>query len=297
MKRSILTTAAICAVLLVLCPAALAEYEWNGSTSKYWSNPSNWDRTNGDTGYPDSRSAIVTIVEAGDHDPELDCDPNVGQISIISAGWFYTSDHTLTVDTSGEPTGRLEIDSASVLVIEPGGGIDLDDGTDHQIAGDIWLLPGAKLHFGGNASVSPYNSTNGEIEGWDNEDALITVAAGKTLTNHIQITGSLQIQAADATFVNDGIVEANHEDIDDDTLTCYSGTFAGDGDAHGTYKVSYPDSKLLFDTGATATGLESDFEVTAGLLDIDINVWTSGDLSFTAGTIDVAGGVSFKVNQ
>jgi hypothetical protein len=299
MKRTILTSAAICTALLVLSPAALAEYTWNGSTSEDWSNPSNWDKTNGDTGYPDSRSAIVTIVEVyGGYDPGLDCDPNVGQLSIISAGWLQTNTHTLTVDTSGEPTGRLVIDSTSILDIEPWGTVDLDDGTDHQIAGEIWIWPRAELHFGSNASVSPYNSTYGEIEGWDNEYALITVASGKTLTNHIQITGAMQIQASGATFVNDGIVEANHSDTDNDKLTCYSGTFAGNGDAHGTYKVSDPNSTLWFFTGITdATDLESNFEVTAGTLDIDTDVWTSGDLTFTGGTIDVAAGASFAVNQ
>jgi phage baseplate assembly protein gpV len=294
MKRLILTTAAICAALLVISPAALAAYIWNGNNGYEWCDSDNWDTTGEDSGYPDSRDAIVTIP---DGIVWLDCDPNVGQLTITEESWLLTDDHTLTVNTSGKPTGRLVIDPNSVLVIEPEGRVYLNNGTDHQVAGYIWLLPEAILHFGGDARISPYNSIDGVIEGWDDETSWITVASGKTLVNNIQIMGSLQIQAGGATFINDGIVEANHESGGGGRgITCFSGAFEGNDDAYGTYRVSDSFSTLQF-AANTATGLESDFEVTAGKLEIDIDVWTSGDLTFTGGTIKVADGVSFKTNQ
>lgn len=132
-------------------------------------------------------------------------------------------------------------------------------------------------------------SGQGELIGKSNT-ARIQVTGNLTLTSSITIDGSLEIRAGSGEFVNNGLVLANHATANDDHLVVYSGTFKGSG----AYQVDTSGATLRFDTGITVdTGFACDFNVVGGTLDIEQDVQTSGDLSFSGGTIRVAAGKSF----
>jgi hypothetical protein len=165
----------------------------------------------------------------------------------------------------------------NVSTIETGGEIKLEDGcpvlrittNDHTFTG-----PGRIIG----------ESDGGEIQIGCNE-------SGRTLTNATNIEGALQIisgaLATNTTFVNNGKVEAN-----DSWLEVYPDAL---GSGSGEWKVTGSGSKLWFRRGSTSqTG---DFTVSAGTLDIDATVETTGHLNFTGGQIEVAEGVHLTINK
>ena len=132
-------------------------------------------------------------------------------------------------------------------------------------------------------------SGQGRLIGKSNT-ALIRVTGNLALTSSITIKGALQIRAGSGEFINDGLVMSRHAAEDDDTLTVYSGTLKG----VGTYQANRAGSTLHFRANImVGTGFACDFNVLAGTLGIDEDVQTSGDLSFSGGTIRVAAGKTF----
>lgn len=220
--------------------------------------------------------------------------PGVDDRVVVCSGMTYNVTEDTTWDTV-DVQGKLYVQDNCTLTLQNnnnnlGGGA----GNDHSVIDDTIYLTGSGSTLNFTRSNHEIGG-DGKITGQDN-DAIISISDSNTLTinSGATVEGSLLIHAGSGTFDNDGVVEANHSCTDDDILACYSGTFTG----NGVYKASISGGALWFSLGITdATGLDTDFDVTGGVLDIDTDVWTTGDLTFTGGTISVANGVSFKINQ
>ena len=202
--------------------------------------------------------------------------------------------HGVSVTRNVEAADHITVNAFVDLVIHGGGRLTLDgdDVTTHSINGTIDLIgAGSKLRFITNSQTL---SGSGLIKGQDH-GAHISLSNSVTLTSGITIEGALQIRACCGTFINGatGLVHANRSS-GDKVLMLYDGTF---DDADGAeWKVSnHADAILRF--SVAATGLEGDFTVHDGTLDIDASVCTTGDLSFTGGKIDVASACSAKFSQ
>ncbi len=202
----------------------------------------------------------------------------------VQAGKEVTLTEDVTYDCF-KVDGVLNIAAGVTLTL------DGDPCAESKVDGFINLL--------GSGSVLAFSSNNhtvsgsGLIDGRHNSARIdimsaITVTIGADLTVH----GAMQIRAVSGTFDNDGLVEADNAATNDDTLECYSGTFAGSGE----YKVATSGATLKFDSGISDTGLAADFTVGGGTLDIDEEVVTTGNLTFTGGTISVAANKTFQAS-
>jgi hypothetical protein len=144
-------------------------------------------------------------------------------------------------------------------------------------------------------SITTNNHTlggTGYIEG-QGSSAKIAIGDALTLTNQTTIRGQLEIVpaqgASGTTFTNGtgGVVRANSAGI----LLVQPNAI---GSGSGCWEVT--GSSAAFLQIATTARVTGDVTVANanGTLDIDADVCTTGDLSFAAGKIDVASGVSFS---
>ena len=232
-----------------------------------------------------------------------------------TGGLGVTGGVTLPINGALTVDGSLRIDStASSLVVLNGGTFSLD-GQATIVGGGCRAAPASLVLANGgsstvNGTVSLENCASaivieasdhtltgtGTIVGKSNPGGLdnaarIVLSDSVALTSEILVVGALQIRANTGTFVNNGLVEANDASVTGsrDTLTLYSGTFAGTGE----YTVNTSGANLDFGLGVAAVDLETDFTVGAGTLNFAETVRTSGDLTFTSGTITVNADKSF----
>ena len=207
-------------------------------------------------------------------DPDDDC-------YTVSGTWIITGTVSKKcVDVTS--TGTIIITSTGTLILTGGAK------STSTIDGTIELT--------GTLKITQNNHTlsgQGQIEGQANS-ARIQVTDNLTLTSSITVRGALEIRAGSGTFQNDGVVKADDATTTGsrDQLTLFTGTFNGCGE----YKVDTSGATLQFRSGITATGLAADFTVSNGALDVDENVTTTGDLSFTGGAISVASGKTFQAS-
>lgn len=196
--------------------------------------------------------------------------------------------------TADQTVDCLKIDPTGCLKIAANVTLTISGNTPH----DTSTVDGTIVLAGDEATLKIIQSDHtlsgqGRLIGKSNS-ALIQVTGNLALTSSITIKGALEIRAGSGEFVNDGLVMSRHAAPDDDTLTVYSGTLKGGG----TYQANRPGSTLRFRANITVdTGFACDFSVLAGELDIDEDVQTSGDLSFSAGTISVAAGKTFSAGS
>jgi len=216
-------------------------------------------------------------------------------VHILSTGRLYTNGYKLTVTGADGLTidagGKLFINNSSGAVVLTGGGTSTVDGRIYlQVSGSELEIDEASHTLEGSGRII------GEHNG-----ARITIQCGRTLTSEITIEGALEIRRGTAitpdalgrgTFVNNGLVHANHGNVNDDTLKLASGTI-DDSSGATRWQVSHADAVLWFNVNAT--GLDGDVTIDAGTLDIDENVdITPGDLYMSCPSyIQVAGGKSF----
>lgn len=129
--------------------------------------------------------------------------------------------------------------------------------------------------------------------------AKIEIGNGQTLTNEITIQGCLRIVraqgASNTTFINNGTVSANAGC----TLEVYTNYLDDQDDVaeeSGNWSVSgNSNAELWLRVGSDE--LTGDFAISAGTLDVDASIITTGDLSFTSGTIEVYQGKTFQAGQ
>lgn len=310
-NKHFLTSAALVVVALFMldAPVAYADTYYfdppDAATTGNWNDPDNWrDSCGGDAldDWPDNSADIVIICTGNTVTVNVTVD--VASITVEStatmamaadvttdtltvAGTVTTGANTLEITSSDgltiNGTGLVDVDSGSGVVILSGGG------TSQTIGGTLNLaLSGSTLSITSSCTIDG----SGFIDG-DNNGALIEIAHGVTFTNTANITGMLQITfafgATTADFVNgtNGSVEANKAG----TLEINPNTHSAGA---GAFKVTTSASALL-KFPVAATGLSGPFTVSNGILDIDANVATTGDLNFTGGKIAVAGsGVYFQ---
>ena len=226
--------------------------------------------------------------------------PGCSDNATVSAG------HTVDVDTTVS-VNNLTIEDATEG--NTPGTVDMQDGGVLQICGSvtvetadtengIWdfsasggTTPIARA-MGDDIALSGEVSLNGTLGGTfesDEETDHFAVTTGNTLSfirtgGVADFTGLVEV---------DGTFQANEGDV------TFSGSF--DTTSVGTFKVSHASSTMRFnqaadtcfdDDGDPADG--ADFEISAGVFDIDQSVCTIGNLTATGGKIVVAAGEAFK---
>lgn len=279
MKRAIITTAAICAVL---CMGVMAEAQSTGdfqtrdvNGTHSWNSTSLWQVYNGgwsDTAtWPTDNTKNVTIRTPSSSSL-------VVQVNITNAAAAQLTVQTSTV-VSILTNQCLEI--AGNSSVADANGIVLDStGSKLKVSNDLTISGTGELYGG---------STTAEIQ----------IADTKTLTSEITIEGALKIKEVtpateSATFINNGLVDANING----TLEVATDTISDDTGRR--WSLDDDDARLLFSADATGNNkLVGNFDIDAGTLDIDANITTSGTLdqaASTTSTIDVAAGKTFQAS-
>ena len=281
LPKRLLTVAALFAAALFILdvPAAMAD-TYRSAQSGDWDQLTTWEIFN------DPNWATPTKDQGV---------PACGDNATIRNG------HTVDVDTS-ESVDYVTVDSGGYIDIQASGTLTLCAASTSTISQDkgIYLSSSTStLAVSANHTLSG----SGSVEGRDNA-AQIEISGNNTLTNTTTIEGALEIRAGSGTFVNGatGVVHANRI-TGDKILTLYSGTIDdvySDPD-RAEWKVS-ADTDAILRFSVAATGLEGDFIVHEGTLDVNANVWTTGDLDFdkassTNPKIEIASGCSAKFNQ
>ena len=217
----------------------------------------------------------------------LTADCTVDVLIILPGGTLRTGAHTLTVTQSS----GLVIFPSGNLFAQPGGALRLTGGGTPKIDGVIFLW--GTLEIADNdVTLKGDGWITGEIAG-----ALVLINDALTLTNQITIDGVLQITepaggAANTAFVNNGTVRANASgtlEISIDSL----------GISAGRWEVGTNSSAVLkLNHGSSVRTHSGDFTVADGAtLDVNETVTTTGDLTFTSGTLRVAAGESFTAGR
>lgn len=285
--RTLLTTAALFAAALFILnvPTAYGTVTWDGEANDgLWSSPTNWSADTLPTIGDDVEFPVMT----GTYTVTMDGAAS-GDDDLI--GYARTLDVHVNATITILAGHRLEVSNAADLVSNIDGDIVLaGSGSTLRFMYDHYVQ--AKTDDTGTGQI--IGEHNSAIIDDDPENA-------RTLTirerpsgdgDEMIIRGALTIQVS---LVNDSRVLANDGTAEGtrDRLTLDSGTFTGSG----TYEVNTPNAFLEFDAaGVTATGLATDFAVSNGTLDIDVNVTTTGELTFTGGTITVEAGDTFRAS-
>jgi phage baseplate assembly protein gpV len=203
-------------------------------------------------------------------------DPN--ERRVLSGGIFVTD----CVDVAA--TGTLVIDPNTALALNSNGG-----NNQSPINGAIQLTDSSSAL---GIIINDHEFTgSGTITGLD-PGAKIVIGVGAaaiTLTSEVDIEGTLQI--LNGTFINNGTVEAN-ADTEGYWLEIYPDVLGGSGDWKVTTSAY---AELWFRTGSTL--LTGNFTVSNGTLNIDENIETTADLTFSGGQIEVAANRRFVANK
>lgn len=266
MKRTILTTAAICAALLLASGANATTYyfHWDSVGSQNFDDANNW--------YTDGCSSPSTPGAV----------PTGNDRAVICSGQICNVTASAGVDTV-EVCGTLNIQAGYTLAMDNG------STSNSVVDGTINLLgSGSTLSF---TSANHSVSGDGAIDG-RHDSAVIAIASGYTLTSEITIQGNCQIvpvSGSSTIFINDGIVHANNAgtlEVAPDSI----------GDSSGAWCVSTSASAVLKISTGSAAKHDGDICVSNGTLDINNTFTTAGSLCFAGGTIDVANGVTLSAD-
>jgi hypothetical protein len=271
MKRAILTTAALAAVLFIGASAQATDNTFTGESTSYWNNGDNWDQ---------------------DHIPTAD------ENAVIPDG------KTCNVDITTAVADTVEVQNGGTLNIQTGMKLTLDgDGGTSKVSGtgELRLLgSGSVLAFTTHDHAISYESTPGEITG-ANSSALITLAgASQSLTSNITISGQLSItedtssgDPMGTSFVNSDEVRANAAGTLDISVDSCSGSGNWRAETSG-------DAVLQFDL-TNPSSLTGDFYLSSGKVKLitGTQISTSGDLAeFAADTsFELTSYASISFNQ
>ncbi len=204
-------------------------------------------------------------------------------------------DYVVTMDAQPGRARSLTISADATLLIATAKTLEIGDGTDQDstVNGTVILaVSGSVLKMTESRNIDG----SGEIIGQHNL-AEITDAASEVLTigTNLTVRGALKVTM---DMVNNGLVWANDGTTigTRDTLELFSGTPSGSGEWKAVRSMGGNDAFLLF--SVSATGLTGDFTVghANSMLHIedDVDVCTTGDLTFDGGAIKADPGGSFK---
>ncbi len=197
------------------------------------------------------------------HDATYGCMDVAGTLRIAAGA-------TLTLD--GDPCSASTVDGT--VFLEGSGSVLAIKDDDHAIGG------------------------SGKIIGEHNSAAICEQPGqSRTLTidTNLTVQGCLKVKMN--SFVNNGTVLANDSTTNAtrDTFELYSGTPSGSGAWQAVRVYGSNDACLKF--SESATGLTGAFTVSGSsmlFVEVEVDVCTTGDLTFTGGKILVAAGGSFK---
>lgn len=258
--KPILTTAALVVAALLLVggvPAIAGTITWKASGV---SMGGNWNDTSHWVG-----GALPTAN-----------DPVVFPANSVSSGTEYT----VTVNISSAAAQTLDVHADARLDITAGNRLEIGSANSQtsNVDGVIRLTTSSSvLRFMYDHTMQPKTSgSNGLLTGQDNGAVIDddpsntrTLTIAKNGTGYFVIQGALKVQL---NLINDSRVAANDGTASSDTLTLDTGSYSGTEAGSGEYVISDADATL----------------------DVNQDVCTTGNLSFTAGTVDVAPGKSFK---
>ncbi len=213
---------------------------------------------------------------------------------VLAECWSITADVTLDRDKTVECVEiaygcKLDLAGYTLTLGGNGGGTSTIHGTLvlSQSTSKLRIKSNDHTMTGSGYLIGEHNSAT--IDDHPVYPGDLIVASGFT------VAGAMQI---DLDLVNNGRVLADDGTTDEDTrdtLLIASGTITGSGVWEVDKLLGAYTAFLQFGSGVTsATGLTGNFAVSDGTLDIGQNVCTTGDLTFTGGTIEVAAGKSFK---
>jgi hypothetical protein len=325
MKLNTVLTIAL-AMFIVVGTANAQDKYFRGTTDQDWSKTSNWSDSSctGTTGATlPGATDDVAICDGVTCD--LDSGRTIGKVDVQGAGILNTGANTLTISEAG---GLKLSDALAVLNIGTGAVACTADstGTKHTIDGTLNLTDASSdLQFTTNSAEV---TGSGSIVGQDDE-AAISIASGKTLTNSLATTnkgivGTLEI-SGDGNFTNHGIVNANGGDLlliditgtlSDNASASWKATSAGSLleftdslDDHttsisiyGDFQISHANAEIQIDqmdnltSAFTTTG---HLDMSAGLFDLNesVTMGSAGNtMNVTGGTIDLAAGMVFTHN-
>jgi hypothetical protein len=223
--------------------------------------------------------------------------PGVDDRGVICSGQTCYVTTNTTWDTANIQ-GTLNIQPGYTLTLQnDNNNLGHGAGNDHSVVDGT-----VNLQASGTYGVLAFEENDhelagsGSIIGADDNCQIMLGNDYLDLTSSITIRGALAIvesgSQTDTSFINNGTVSAN---LASGTLEL-AVDYLDDGTCStGNWTVSASSAVLQFGVGSTL--LSGNFSISNGTLDIDADVWTEGDMSFTGGTIDVADGASFKVNQ
>jgi hypothetical protein len=276
MKRMLLTTAALCAAVMIpFANAGTQTWRADAVGSSNWNNAANWTASDGasEDAVPTSADLVVFPDKtSGTYTVTMDAAPGYAQRIDMH------SDATLSIGSY-----RLDVGSA-----------DTSPAQSSTINGQVLLTSSSSiLRFVYDHSVSGSGSITGS-----NNSASIEIGDTKLLTSYTTIQGALQIvdDSSDpnavtvGSFTNSGLVHAN-----------VSGTLklavAGTVD-DGNVVVDSDDDRWQSSSDGSATlwlssdigtldSLDGDFLLSDGTIKIDKALTTLGQLYMTGGTFDV----------
>lgn len=307
MKRTILTTAAIlAAVMMINVPIVMATaYQWDGADSTAWNEPNNWTAN---SGYPSGAGDTATFPSSGvSNEPTVNIEVTVGSVTVDTGrtltlgadlstgslditGTVNTDDDTLTVSSENGLTinsnGLLHVDDAGTVVLSGGG-------TSQTIDGSLTLdVSGSTLSITNSCTIEG----DGSITGSSDSAAIEIAGTDKTLTSEVTIAGALRIVGAQGssgtTFINSGSVRANTAG----TLEVFPDALDAGSAVSGSWYVETNANAELWVRTASVQ-LSGSINLSTGTLDIDQNITTSDQFNFTGGSIEVAAQKSFSASQ
>ena len=202
-------------------------------------------------------------------DVTLDEDKTVECVEIARGCFLDLDRYTLTLGGNAATTSTID---GTLVLSQPESKLRIKS-NDHTVTGN-----GNIIGEHNSATIDDHPVFPGDL----------IIASGFT------VRGALKVEL---DVVNNGTILADDATTQGsrDTLTLNSGAYTGSGVFEVNRWLGTNTAYLEFDaTGVTATGMAADFSVSNGTLDIGVNVCTTGDLSFTGGTINVAAGKTFK---
>lgn len=308
MKRTLMTTAAIFAVLCITATTyGLTDYQTDGDGST-WGDKNNWSEWDGEkwidaVKYPGESGSTpgtvtvqhtMTVAVSDAKATVLDVDAS---LTINSGATVTAYSHvdvadsiTVTIDgVSDVATLDIQESTSQTSTINPSGSIQIN-ATNSTYYGQL-LISGTGTHT--------IQGSSGAIQG-NSDDALISIASGKNLDSTTNIVGHLEISGS-GNFQNNGIVDANTSGT---LLVNVTGT-TSIGGSSGDWKATANGAKLEFggnlddNDSDNAISMSGDFVISNSaeiqideLASLSSAFTTTGHLDISSGTLDSQGNVT-----
>jgi hypothetical protein len=266
-SRTFVTALAIVGLGIIDAQTANATpryFDAAGGATGVWNLAANWNATGcghgGAQGVPVAGDVVIICEDKG---VTLDVNtPAIGALHVQAGASVTVPAFTLLIDSN---------------VLSAG----VDD--THEIDGEILLTTSTSiLKFQSNSAIL---GGDGTILGSNATAKLQIEGASVRLVNHITIKGEMEITeaATGGILVNKGLIDASSAG----NILLIDQVTVEDGEG-GVYRVSGTGTLRFASTLTLAADLNSNFELLAATLDIGLDLATTGDLVYEAGTLDCA---------